>query len=266
MRKKSRGDRPRLARALGAALVILTLGLSGCASQRAAEEAGETYDPLEPVNRPIFAFNMFLDRWLLRPVAKGYDTVAPKAVKHAVTNFFWNLEQPTYVVNHLLQGKPLGALRQTGRFVINSTLGLAGIIDAAKDANLPREPEDFGQTFAVWGWKSGGPFLMAPILGPTNPRDLIGWYLDFQTDLRRHIDDEQTRHILLALKIVDTRRRLLPADAAIAEAPDQYIFVREAWLAKRRFDIYDGNPPDDIDDFEADFEAEFEAEFEEDFE
>ena len=80
---------------------------------------------------------------------KGYDTVAPKGVKFAVTNFFWNLEQPTYIVNHLLQGKPLPALRQTGRFVINSTLGLAGIIDAAKDANLPREPEDFGQTFAV---------------------------------------------------------------------------------------------------------------------
>ena len=107
---------------------------------------------------------------------------------------------------------------------------------------------------------------MAPILGPSNPRDLIGWYVGRYTDLLYYIDDQQTRYALLALKIIDTRRRLLPADSAIAEAPDQYIFVREAWLSKRRFDIYDGNPPDDIDDFEADFEAEFEAEFEEDFE
>ena len=259
------GKSSRRTRALPLLLIVLSLLASGCASQRAAEEAGETYDPLESINRPIFGFNMFVDRWLLRPVAKGYDTVAPKGVKFAVTNFFWNLEQPTYVVNHLLQGKPLPALRQTGRFVINSTLGLGGIIDAAKDASLPREPEDFGQTLAVWGWKGGGPFIMAPLLGPSNPRDLIGWYADRYTDLLYYIDDQQVRYALLALKIIDIRRRLLPADSAIAEAPDQYIFVREAWLSKRRFDIYDGNPPDDIDDFEADFEAEFEAEFEADF-
>jgi phospholipid-binding lipoprotein MlaA len=262
MPKEFCGKTPRRARTLPVLLIALSLLATGCASQRAAEEAGETYDPLESINRPIFGFNMFLDRWLLRPVAKGYDTVAPKGVKFAVTNFFWNLEQPTYIVNHLLQGKPLPALRQTGRFVINSTLGLGGIIDAAKDASLPREPEDFGQTLAVWGWKGGGPFIMAPLLGPSNPRDLIGWYADRYTDLRYYIDDQQLRYALLALKIIDTRRRLLPADSAIAEAPDQYIFVREAWLSKRRFDIYDGNPPAEIDDFEADFDAEFEAEFE----
>ena len=256
------GKSSRRTRALPLLLIALSLLASGCASQRAAEEAGETYDPLESINRPIFGFNMFVDRWLLRPVAKGYDTVAPKGVKFAVTNFFWNLEQPTYVVNHLLQGKPVPALRQTGRFVINSTLGLGGIIDAAKDATLPREPEDFGQTLAVWGWQGGGPFIMAPLLGPSNPRDLIGWYADRYTDLLYYIDDQQVRYALLALKIIDIRRRLLPADSAIAEAPDQYIFVREAWLSKRRFDIYDGNPPDDIDDFEADFEAEFEEDFE----
>lgn len=248
---------PRKNRILCAALVILTLALAGCASNRTVED-DETYDPLEKINRPIFSFNMFLDRWLLRPVAKGYDTVAPKGVKFAVTNFFWNLQQPTYVINHLLQGKPVPALRQTGRFVINSTLGLGGIIDAAKDAQLPREAEDFGQTLGVWGWKTGGPFIMAPLLGPSNPRDLIGWYVDRKTDLLFYIDDQDLRYALIALRIIDTRRHLLSADAALAEAPDQYIFVREAWLAKRRHDIYDGNPPDDFDDFEADFDAEFE--------
>jgi phospholipid-binding lipoprotein MlaA len=248
-------------------LLALTIALSGCASNRAAVEAtGETYDPLEPINRPIFRFNRFVDKWLLRPVAKGYDTVAPKAVKHAVTNFFWNLATPAYIINHLLQGKPLAALRQTGRFAINSTLGLAGIIDAAKDANLPREEEDFGQTLGVWGWESGGPFMVVPILGPTNPRDLIGWYAETKTDLMFLIEERRTRRMLLVLRIIDIRRRLLPADDAMMEAPDQYIFVREAYLSKRRYDIYDGNPPVEEDDFEADFEAEFEADFEAEFE
>ena len=225
-------------------LVTLTITVSGCASNRAAvESTGETYDPLEPINRPIFRFNRFVDKWLLRPVAKGYDTVAPKGVKFAVTNFFWNLASPTNVINQLLQGKPVEALRQTGRFVINSTLGLGGIIDAAKDANLPRRDEDFGQTLGVWGWKTGGPYLVVPILGPSNPRDLIGWYAETKTDLMFLIDDRRTRRILLALRIIDIRRRLLPADEAINESPDPYIFVREAYLAKRRFDIYDGKVP-----------------------
>jgi phospholipid-binding lipoprotein MlaA len=248
---------PRPARALAACLIMLLL--AGCASSRAVED-DETFDPLEKINRPIFSFNRTLDKYLLRPVAKGYDTVAPKALKFAVTNFFSNLQQPMYVVNNLLQGKPGGAARQTGRFVINTVLGLGGIVDAARDANLPAEKEDFGQTLAVWGI-GGGPYLMLPLLGPSNPRDGVGLIADLQIDPLYRYGDASVRDKLLILRVIDTRRQLLPADKAIKEAVDPYIFVREAYLQNRRFEIYDGNPPDEgLDDFEAEFEAELEAE------
>ncbi|MGB5622792.1 MAG: VacJ family lipoprotein [Gammaproteobacteria bacterium] len=232
---------------------ILAFGLLGCAANP-EQDSGETYDPLEPMNRGIYAVNNTLDRFILRPVAKSYDTVMPRWIKFAVTNFFHNLEQPIYVVNHLLQGKFLGAARQTGRFVINSTLGLAGIIDAAKDANLPREAEDFGQTLAVWG-VGGGPFLMLPVLGPSNFRDGVGKLADAQIDPLIQYEERNVRDKLIILKIIERRAALLPLDNAIREAADPYIFVREAYLQNRRFNIYDGNPPEEsLDDFEAEFE------------
>lgn len=237
-------------------LALAALLLAGCASNRAAE-TDETYDPLESINRPIFTFNRTLDKYLLRPVTKGYDTVAPKPLKYAVTNFFSNLRQPIYVANNLLQGKPGAAARQTGRFAINTVLGLGGIIDAANDANLPVEKEDFGQTLAVWGI-GGGPFLMLPLLGPSNPRDGIGMLADLQIDLLYQYDNSSVRDKLLILRIIETRRQFLSADKAINEAADPYIFVREAYLQNRQFEIYDGDPPvADLDDFEAEFEAEF---------
>jgi len=237
-------------------LCLIVFLLAGCASTRSSE-SDETFDPLESINRPIFSFNRTLDKYLLRPVTKGYDTVAPKPLKFAVTNFFSNLRQPIFVVNHVLQGKPGGAARQTGRFVINTVLGLGGIIDAANDANLPVEKEDFGQTLAVWGI-GGGPFLMLPLLGPSNPRDSVGMLADLQIDLLYQYDNSSVRDKLLILRVIDTRRHFLSADKAINEAADPYIFVREAYLQNRRFAIYDGDPPvEDLDDFEAEFDAEF---------
>ncbi len=233
--------------------IILAVGLLGCAANP-EQDSEETYDPLEPMNRGIYAVNNTLDRFILRPVAKGYDTVMPRWIKFAVTNFFYNLEQPIYVANHLLQGKFLGAARQTGRFVINSTLGLAGIIDAAKDANLPREAEDFGQTLAVWG-VGGGPFLMLPVLGPSNFRDGVGKLADAQIDPLIQYKERNVRDKLIILKIIERRAALLPLDKAIKEAADPYIFVREAYLQNRRYNIFDGNPPEEsLDDFEAEFE------------
>ncbi|MGB5211703.1 MAG: VacJ family lipoprotein [Gammaproteobacteria bacterium] len=241
-------------------VVLLSLALQGCASN-GAKESDETYDPLEPLNRGIYKVNHTLDRFLLRPVAKGYDTVAPRFVKFAVMNFFRNLEQPIYVVNLVLQGKFAGATRQTGRFVINSTLGLGGIIDAAKDARLPREQEDFGQTLGVWGF-GGGPYLMLPLFGPSNFRDGIGLLADAQIDPLLLYDNASVRDKLIILKIIDRRRQLLPADKAINEAADPYIFIREAYLQNRLYNIHDGNPPqDDLGDFEDEFDAEFDEEY-----
>ncbi len=243
----------RVSAIISLTVVVLAAGMTGCASNP-ERDPGETYDPLEPMNRGIYAFNDTLDRFLLRPVAKGYDTVVPRFMKFAVMNFFYNLEQPIYVANHLLQGKFGGAARQTGRFAINTVLGLGGIIDAARDANLPREPEDFGQTLAVWG-VGGGPYLMLPVLGPSNFRDGVGKIADSFIDPLIQYDQRSTRDKLIILKIIDRRRQLLSADKAIREAADPYIFIREAYLQNRRYNIYDGDPPEEsLDDFEAEFE------------
>ena len=181
-----------------AGLVILSS--SGCAS--IPKEDREPYDPWEAVNRPIWTFNYTFDRYLLRPLAKGYDTVAPKPVKFAVFNFFENLRTVGYIPNHLLQGKFAGAARQTGRLVINTILGLGGIIDAASDAGLKAEPEDFGQTFAVWGLPQG-PFIQIPGLGPKTVLDSFGWYADRFTDPLWQYDNSSVRDKLIILRYVD---------------------------------------------------------------
>lgn len=245
----------------GRALCLLTtalLLLSGCTAYRAGPE-GETLDPLEPVNRTIFGFNMTLDRWLMRPVAKGYDAAAPKPVKHAVTNFFSNWRTPVWVINHVLQGNVPAAARQTGRFAINTTLGLGGIIDAAQDAKLPPESTGFGTTLGKWG-VGDGPFWMLPIFGPSNPRDTIGLFADRYIDPLLNYKNSSRRDKLRILRIIDRRRQLLSADKAIREAADQYIFVREAYLQNRRFQI--SGPGVEEEEFE-DLEAELEALLEE---
>ena len=240
------------------ALAALLAGGSGCSAYRAGPD-GETLDPLEPINRPIYGFNDWLDRWLLRPVAKGYDTVAPKAVKFAVTNFFNNWATPIYVVNHILQGSIGAAARQTGRFAINTTLGLGGIIDAAQDANLPREETGFGTTLGKWG-AGDGPYLVLPIFGPSNPRDAVGRFADRAIDPLLNYKNASVRDKLRILRIIDLRRQFLGADKAIREAADPYIFVREAYLQRRTFQITGEKETDDLADFEAEFEQMLEEE------
>lgn len=241
---------------LGCLLAVVFLA-TGCASAGQGAQEG-AWDPLEPINRPVYKFNDTFDTYLLRPVAKTYDTVAPKPVKFAVMNFFYNLETPIYIVNHLLQGKPGGAARQTGRLVINTVLGLGGIIDAAKDAGLPRDEEDFGQTLAVWGM-GPGPYLVIPFLGPSNPRDGTGLVADSYLHPLRYYDNTEVQYGLIALRVIEARRQLLSADSAVDQAPDPYVFVREAYMQNRRYKVHDGKPPlEDLDDFEAEFEADFE--------
>ncbi len=252
-RARSSADTP-----VRALLALLVLGLSGCAAYHAGPD-GETLDPLEPVNRPIFTFNRFLDRWIMRPVAKGYDKVTPRPVKFAVSNFFVNWEAPIYVVNHVLQGQIGAAARQTGRFAINTTLGLGGIIDAARDAKLPAEPTGFGTTLGKWGVRDG-PYLMLPLLGPSNPRDALGMWADLQIDPIYNYKNASRRDKLLILRIIETRRKLLSTDKAINEAPDPYIFVREAYLQNRRYKIKGEAADEGLDDFEADFEKMLEEE------
>ncbi len=221
-----------------AALLLVTAALTSCAHT----PPGEPSDPLEPVNRAVLSFNLTADRYVLRPIAKGYDTVTPDPVRKGVANFFRNLQEPRTVVNGLLQGKFTQAAADTGRFLLNSTAGFAGLMDVATDAGLPRHDEDFGQTIGYYGVGSGW-YLMLPFLGPASNRDLLGRGGDYFTGYGAYIDDTSVTYPMFAADVIDSRARLLPADALLDEALDKYIFIRTAYLQQRLNKVYDGAPP-----------------------
>jgi phospholipid-binding lipoprotein MlaA len=141
----------------------------------------EEYDPWEPFNERMFQFNYQVDRYVLKPVARGYRTVIPERVQLMVDNGFHNIKFVPRFVNNLLQGKVEGALRELSRFVVNSTLGIGGLFDAGKHAGLERSNEDFGQTLGVWGTPAG-PYLVLPLLEPMTVRDGIGRAVDGAMD------------------------------------------------------------------------------------
>lgn len=229
------------------ALLFALLVLGGCATSgsrnNAAAEDEETWDPVEPFNRAMFTFNEKFDDWLLKPVARGYDWLLPTPVKHGVGNFFTNLIQPATAVNNLLQGKPKDSAKDLGRFVINSTVGILGFMDIARDIGLEPREEDWGQTFAVWGIGEG-PYFVWPIIGSRSLRETFGWGLDWVSNPVTYTAPV-TSWSARSLDVVDTRARLLPAEKVIDQAAgeDKYIFIREAYRQRRRSLAYDGNPP-----------------------
>ena len=204
----------------------------------------ETWDPFEPFNRAMFRFNETFDQWLLKPVARGYDRVMPRVAQQSVGNFFSNLIQPRVAVNSLLQGKFVQSARDTGRFLMNTTVGLLGFIDVAKSVGLDPKEEDWGQTFAVWGMHDG-PYFVWPIIGPRYARDTLGFGFDWLSNPVTYVEPPAASWGLWSLDIVDTRARFLPSDNVIEQAAgnDKYIFIREAYRQRRRNLIYDGNPP-----------------------
>jgi phospholipid-binding lipoprotein MlaA len=236
-------------------LALLLLGSAGCATVPAEQDEASAYDPFEPLNRKVFAFNRATDRVLLRPLARGYDRLLPDPVKTGIGNFFDNLSAPIWVLNHLLQGNPGEAARQTGRFLMNSTFGLAGILDPASRNGLPESTARFDQTFGKWGIPSG-PYIMVPFLGPNTPRSAVGWYARFQTDViwNRLEDNRSLRDKLTVLQFVELRHRLLRFDRMMDEAPDPYIFMRESYRQRIEFEIRG----------EVSLEDEFDFEFEDD--
>ncbi len=231
-------------------LLVLALPLSGCAttgggSGQSADSGDDTvYDPFESYNRVIFRFNDEFDRFVLKPVAKAYDYVLPRPVKNSVSRFFNNLLAPTVVVNDLLQGKLKQSAADTGRFVINSTIGIVGLFDPAKPLGLPPHDEDFGQTLGGGG-AHAGPYIVWPILGPSDLRDSIGLVGDYFTYPVNYVKDSKTRWGLRILDAVDIRANLLGASNVLEQAagPDKYLFMREAYFQHRLNQIYDGHPP-----------------------
>jgi len=234
-----------------AAAAVFALWLTGCAGQGAVRESGAedldsevVWDPFEPFNRAMFTFNEKFDQWLLKPVARGYDWVLPGLVKTGIGNFFSNLVEPRTVLNDLLQGKFVRSGRDAGRFLINTTVGILGFIDVAKHVGLETQPEDFGQTFAVWG-VGEGPYFVWPIVGPRFLRETVGFGFDWVTNPVNWPPEPAVTWGLWTIDIIDTRARFLPSDAVIERAAgdDKYLFIREAYRQRRLNLIYDGNPP-----------------------
>lgn len=231
---------------------LLLAGLAGCASNPAAEEsAATTYDPLEGMNRGVYAFNMALDKAVLKPVAKGYRAATPGFVRRGVTNFFDNLATPRSAVNNFLQGKPARGFNEIGRFIFNTTLGVGGLFNIAGLGGMETYEEDFSQTLAVWGVPEG-PYLVLPLLGARSMLEAASFPLDYYAGLERYIKDKEARGAILALRIIDIRQRLLSADQFLEESADPYITFREAYRQNREYEIYDGDPPVEDEYFEFD--------------
>lgn len=206
-------------------------------------------DPLEPVNRKIFVFNDTVDRWVLKPVAQGYDRLTPDPVQDRITNVFENLQTPAIALNQLLQGKPKRSLSDLTRFVVNTTVGLGGMFDIAGRNGLPRHNEDFGQTFAMWAGGHQGAYLTLPFRGPATVSHAVGMVFDGLTNPLRLVSPRRDQILLFGLDVIDTRASLLTTEQLVSG--DRYLFIRDAYLQSRAFEINDGEIEDDpfLDDF-----------------
>lgn len=204
-------------------------------------------DPFESVNRKIYDFNERVDKAVLIPVARGYRAVLPQFVRQSVSNAFSNVNDVRVALNNALQGKFTTAYSDMGRVFINSTLGVLGLFDIASEAGIERHQEDFGQTLGWWGL-GDGPFLMLPLFGPSSGRDLVGFGVDRLADPVTYVDPSQSRYALSGTRLVNRRAELLDATRVLdVAALDEYEFVRDAYLQRRRNLVYDGNPPPDKD-------------------
>ena len=207
-------------------------------------------DPFEELNRISFEFNEQVDANFLKPVAETYSK-SPRFIKKGVTNFFDNLEEIDTTVNQLLQGKPVNALNDLTRFVINSTVGLGGIFDVASPLGLPRHEEDFSQTLALWGVPSG-PYIMLPLLGPSSVRDVFSRPVSSFLSVTFHMTESDVNIALKAVDALETRERLLEIESLIYG--DRYDFVKDSYVQYMIYEVSDGENivdefVDDIDDF-----------------
>lgn len=222
------------------AAILLTL-LAGCATTQQAAN----HDPWERFNRGAQRFNDALDRAVLKPVAKRYRRHVPRVIRMGVSNLLGHLAFTTTIVNDLLQLKLIDTGADIGRFALNSTLGIGGLLDPATRVGIRHNNEDFGQTLGRWGVPAG-PYIMMPLLGPSSLRDAPALFADTRTDLRVQLKfDTGTRIALGVLTVVDRRASLLGADETLDSAFDRYVFIRNAWLQRREYLVRDGDVPEE---------------------
>jgi phospholipid-binding lipoprotein MlaA len=229
-------------------LLLASLALGGCAST-----GHNPKDPFESFNRGMYQFNDTVDKAVAKPAAKAYNTVVPAPGRMMLSNFFSNLDDVVVTINDLLQFKVVQAVSDTGRVVVNTTVGLFGIADVATMVGLKKHNEDFGQTLGYWGISSG-PYLVLPVLGPSSVRDGVGLYADSRVSMIRKIKHVDTRNEAYATDLLGQRAALLDQENLLEEAAiDRYAFIRDAYLQHRQSLVYDGNPPrEKLDDEEDD--------------
>ena len=226
-------------------LLLPMLLLGGCASL--PNEGHTRNDPWETYNRQVFEFNEVVDKLAVKPAAQVYQAVVPSLVRRGVHNFFSNISDGWTSANLLLQLKPRPALEMGMRTVVNTFFGIGGTMDVADEMGLERSTvEDFGQTLGYWGLRSG-PYLVLPFFGPSTLRDTAGLALDFKDSGASVIWHEvRDRNAATLLQLLDARVQLLNASRVLDEiALDKYLLLRDAYLARRRSLIYDGDPPED---------------------
>jgi len=229
-------------------LALCTVLITGTASCAHSVDQADGYkaginDPIEPFNRGVFAFNNVLDIAIIEPVAKAYNFLFPPFFRDGVQNFMRNLKSPIIVGNELLQGDFKGAGVATARFIINTTAGIGGLVDVASAQGLQYEPEDFGQTLAVWGFGDGF-YLVLPVIGPSSLRDGVGLAVDSYADPVRIIasntDNDWIYYTRVAVEGLDTRARLVKAVEDLRRnSLDYYAAVRSAYVQKRHALIRD---------------------------
>lgn len=222
-------------------LILILVALGGCATTK---QNAHNIDPLEDYNRDMMAFNDGVDSLIFKPLAQGYRYVTPDFVENRFSNFFSNLLEVRSMVNALLQGKINKTMHYTGRFLVNSTVGIGGLFEVADEMGIKKiEGEDFGQTLAVWGVRSG-PYIVLPLLGPSTLRDGAGLPIDNLADPLGHFEQLSTSDKLKVLSAIDTRARLLGIEKSISGDP--YTFIRGAYLGRRQSLIHDGKAKDEF--------------------
>lgn len=209
-----------------------------------AAHAQSANDPFERVNRAVFGFNEVLDSTVLAPVAKGYQAVVPELVRSGVSNFFGNFGDGWSAINQALQGKGEAAATMTMRVATNTLFGIGGLFDVASELGMERQSEDLGQTLGRWGMPAG-PYIVWPLLGPSTARDTLARPVDLAWSTSLAINDTGVNAGLAALQLIDVRASLLSASRVVdGIALDKYTFIRDAYIARRRNLVYDGNPPE----------------------
>jgi phospholipid-binding lipoprotein MlaA len=220
------------------AVVALAVSLvAGCAA------TPSRVDPFEPMNRAFYDVHTAVDDAVVRPAVQAYIDIVPEPIRQSVSNVFNNIDDMISAVNDLLQGDLDRFGNDMGRVILNTGFGFAGIFDLASQVGIPRGNQDFGLTFGKWGFDQG-PYLFIPLFGPTTFRDGAGWITRIAVGPVGYIPDVPVRNILYGTGAVDVRAQYIGATKMVDTAAlDRYLFIRNAYLQRRRYMVYDGKPP-----------------------